>query len=338
MIGFFKINYWIRSNYTIHHKKNIFPSGITFLISLFIAQHMQGQTPTDALMMPSKEACILLSYDVGEFDQYWEGEYLRKNETIATVNRKTILPMAAIGIFEDLNLYLGLPYVKTESSEPNGGKFAGAKGFQDFGIALKYRAFEKSLGSGRLSLFTTVGYSTPASNYLSDYMPYSLGFGAPEFAVRGIAKYQFNNGFFVRGMLAHLWRGHTEAERDYYYNNGSYYSAIMDVPNAWNFEGILGSWFLDNTLKIELNYVGLKSTSGDNIRAYNAAQPTNKVIFDRVGVSVQYYIPAIKGLGVVAYHSRVVNGQNTAKFSNTGVGLTFQFKYIKDNNQEQDVQ
>ncbi len=338
MKGPFKTKIGNEHDRSIHQKKNTLSSGIVIFIALFTICFVQGQTPNDALMMPSKNICVLLGYDAGQFNRYWEGDYLRKNETIATVDRNTILPMAAVGIFDNLNLYLSLPYVKTESSEPNGGRFAGAKGFQDFGIALKYKALEKPIGNGRLSLLSTIGYTTPATNYLSDYMPYSLGFGAPEFALRGIAQYQLENGFYIRGMLAHLWRGTTEAERDYYYNDGSYYSALMDVPNAWNFEGIIGAWFFDTTLKLEFNYVGLKSTSGDDIRAYNAAQPTNKVKFDRIGASLQYYIPAIKGLGIVAYHSRVVNGLNTAKFSNTGVGLTFQFQYLKDKNQEEDAQ
>ncbi|AYN67642.1 transporter [Euzebyella marina] len=307
---------------------------IKMVIVFFIARHAMAQTPTDALMMPSQNACVLLNYDHGEFDQYWEGDYLRENLTIATVKRTTILPMVAIGIFDELNLYVGLPYVKTRSTEPNGGRFNGAEGLQDISFALKYKFFEKNSDVGRLRLFTTVGFSTPASNYLSDYMPYSLGFGAPELSVRGIAQYQLHKGYYVRGMVAHLWRGYTEAERDYYYNNGSYYSATMDVPNAWNFEAVVGSWFLNNSLKLELNYVGLKSTSGDDIRSYNAAQPTNKVKFDRVGFSAQYYIPSIKGLGLVAYHHRMVNGLNTAKFNNTGIGLTYQFNYLKEKNEE----
>tara|TARA_R110000744_G_scaffold208401_1_gene327039 strand:- start:6888 stop:7880 length:993 start_codon:yes stop_codon:yes gene_type:complete len=308
------------------------------ILLLFTVAFAFGQTPTDGLMMPSKNICILLNYEAGHFDRYWEGDDLRRNETIATLNRTTILPMAAVGIFDELNFYIGLPYVKTKSSETNGGRFEGAKGFQDFMIALKYKALERSLGSGRLSLFTTVGYSTPATNYLSDYMPYSLGFGAPEFSLRGITQYQLNNGFYVRGMVAHLWRGYTEAERDYYYNSGSFYTALMDVPNAWTFETVIGKWFMSNTLKLELNYTGLKSTSGDNIRAYNAAQPTNKVKYDRLGVSIQYYSPSLKGLGVVGYYNNVVNGLNTAKMSNVGLGLTYQFNFIKNTNNDQDAQ
>lgn len=312
-----------------------FLAGTFFLLFHY---NLSSQTPTDALMMPSRNACVLLSYDMGEFDRYWEGDYLRGNETIAKVSRNTFLPMVAISIFEDLDLYLGLPYVKTKSSEPNGGRFEGAEGFQDLTAALKYRALEKELGNGKLTLLSTVGFSTPATNYLSDYMPYSLGFGAPELSLRGIAQYQLHNGFYLRGMAGHLWRGYTEAERDYYYNNGSYYSSTMDVPNAWNFEGVLGKWLFNYSLKAELNYAALKSTSGDDVRFYNAAQPTNKVEFERIGASLQYYIPSIKGLGIVAYHNRVVNGRNTAKMANTGLGLTYQFNYLKDKKEIEDEQ
>ncbi|MEH6659187.1 transporter [Leeuwenhoekiella marinoflava] len=303
-----------------------------FLSLFFLKSTLVAQTPTDALMMPSKNVCFLVSYDYGAFDQYWEGERLRENQTIATVSRQTLLPMVAVGIFNDLNLYIGLPYVKTESSNPNGGRFEGAKGFQDLTLALKYKILEKELGNGNLCILTGAGFSTPATNYLSDYMPYSLGLGAPEFALRGIVKYQLNNGFYARGMAGHLWRGYTEAERDYYYNDGSYYTSFMDVPNAWNVEAVIGKWFFSNTLRFELNYTGIKSTSGDDIRAYNAAQPTNKMTFDRIGVSLQYYFPFAKGLGAVGNYSQVVHGLNTGKFTNVSMGLTYQFNFVKKTN------
>ncbi|WP_211361179.1 transporter [Maribacter flavus] len=331
-----RTSFWQKSSCMDFNPKWFFLQLTLTALSFFTHYDLLSQTPTDALMMPSRNACVLLSYDMGQFDRYWEGDYLRGNETIATVHRNTFLPMAAISILGDLNLYIGLPYVKTESSEPNGGRFEGANGFQDFMAALKYRALEKQLGKGTLSLLSTVGFSTPATNYLSDYMPYSLGFGAPEFSLRGIAQYDWNNGFYVRGMGGYLWRGYTEAERDYYYNNGSYYSSTMDVPSAWNYEGILGKWFLNYSLRAELSYSAIKSTSGDDVRDYNAAQPTNKVQFERIGAFLQYYIPSIKGLGLVAYHSRVVNGRNTGKMANTGFGLTYQFNYLKDKKEIED--
>jgi hypothetical protein len=299
---------------------------------------LMAQTPSDALMMPSKNICVLMSYDLGTFDRYWEGTLLRENQTIATVDRNTILPMAAIGILDDLNFYLSVPHVNTESSEPNGGKFVGARGFQDIGLAVKYRAIQKNTTEGKITALATAGFTTPLNTYLSDYRPYSIGSGCPEFSLRGIGQYQLNNGWYVRTSLAHLWRGYTEAERDYYYNNGSYYTAWMDVPNAWTYDGVLGKWLFDTSLKLEFAYTGLSSTSGDDIRAYNAAQPTNKVSFNRIGFSAQYFFKSISGLGLVAYHNRIVDGRNVAKFNNTGVGMTYQFNFIKKQTEEANVQ
>jgi hypothetical protein len=232
----------------------------------------------------------------------------------------------AIGVMDKLNLLVGVPFVKTESSEPNGGKFQGAQGFQDLNIALKYEILNKQIGKGKLAVLATGGYATPITNYLSDYRPYSIGNGTNEFSVRGIAQYRLDNGFYVKGAAAHLFRGQTKAERDYYYNNGSYYTAWMDVPDAWEFNVGLGVWLLDNSLKLETCYYGLKSTSGDDVRYYNAAQPTNKVQFDQVGFISQYYFKKLKGVGVLGYYNQVVNGRNWGKFSSFGVGGTYQFK------------
>jgi hypothetical protein len=101
---------------------------------------------------------------------------------------------------------------------------------------------------------------------------------------------------------------------------------MMDVPNAWNFNGAVGFRMLKNSLKLEANYMGLNSTSGDDIRKYNPGQPTNKVEVGQVGFSAQYYIKQVKGLGVMAYYSKIISGRNMGEFSNLGIGVTYQFK------------
>ena len=108
----------------------------------------------------------------------------------------------------------------------------------------------------------------------------------------------------------------------------------MDVPNAWSYEGAVGFKMLSNSLKLELTYGAQRSTSGDDIRAYFAAKPTNKVNFDRLGLSAHYFFKDIKGLGVLAYHNRVFDGMNTGKINNTGFGVTYQFNF-KNNNHVQ---
>lgn len=325
----FKMHSWIKS---IYHPNKSLHILILIILPLFIVQNTNAQTPNDAVMMPLGDFCILLNYDYGSFDEYWEGPKLRENATIAEVQRRTVLPMVAYGVIKNLNVYVGVPYVSTRSTEPNGGKLAGANGFQDLGIALKYQAFRKKTSGGELFLLSTVGFSTPASNYLADYMPYSLGFGAPELSVRGILEYKMDNNLYFRTSAAHLWRGYAEAERDYYYSNGSRYSKYMDVPNAWSFEGVMGFRTLGNNLRLELIYAAQRSTSGDDIRAYNAPQPTNKVDFDRWGLFAQYFFKDIKGLGVLAYHNRTFKGLNTGKINNTGVGVTYQFNFKNNEN------
>ncbi len=288
---------------------------------------VSAQTPSDAQMMKKREACIAVIYERGSFDQYWEGTFLRSNETIATVKRMSVGPMIAVGILDQLNFYIGVPYVQTESTEPNGGQLQGVKGFQDLSIALKYRAVNKEMGKGKLSAYVSTGFATPITNYLSDYRPYSIGNGTDELSVRGIVQYKFDMGLYVRALGGHLFRGQTEVERDYYYNNGSYYTTWMDVPSANEFSGVVGFWFFDNSLKIEASYYKLASTSGDDIRKYNAAQPTNKVVFDQVGGSIQYFTKKVKGLGLLAYYNQMLNGRNMGKVTSFGVGGTYQFSF-----------
>jgi hypothetical protein len=293
---------------------------------LGIITAVNAQTPSDAMMMEQRESCLALTYDQSKFDEYWEGTYLRGNATIAEVTRITVAPMIAIGLHDKLNFYISVPYVKTESSEPNGGLMHGVKGFQDLGLALKYQILKQQLGKGTLAVLGSVAYATPITNYLSDYRPYSIGNGTNEWSVRGIVQYQFDMGLYVRAAGGHIFRGDTKVERDYYYNNGSYYTPWMDVPGAWEYNGVVGLWLLDNSLKIEASYYAQQSTSGDDVRSYNAAQPTNKVHLGQIGGNVQYFIKPVKGLGVIAFYNQMVSGRNIGKTTGLGAGLTYQFK------------
>lgn len=303
--------------------------GFVLLTCLLNSPSFYAQSPSDAIMMNTNQACILLDYNYSSFDHYWEGENKRKNQTIGTVERNSLMAMLAVGINDNLNVFIGVPYIETQSKEPNGGQLSGVSGFQDLAISLKYRWLNKKLKNSELTGLATIAFSTPATNYLPDYMPYSLGLGAPELSYRAILQYGLSNNWYIRGTGAFLWRGYAKAEREYYYNNGSYYTPWMDVPNASTTEIIIGKWVFDNSLQLELNYFGSKSLSGDDIRPYAAPQPTNKVDIDRIGLFVHYYIPSIKGLGIVAYHNKVINGRNTAEMNTTGFGLTYFFNYSK---------
>lgn len=303
---------------------------LKFLLGLFVLlggfqSYTYAQSPTDELLMPVKEICFLANYEYGQFDQYWEGDFLRTNGTIATVQRRAAMLMAAYGLTPKLNVYLGVPYVSSNSTDPNGGKFAGASGLQDVSIGLKYELIKKNLGNGVFTTQASLNFSTPVSNYLSDYQPYSLGLGTPQLAWRAIAHYQLSQGWYLRGVGGYIWKGYTESEREYYYNDGSYFTPWMDVPNSWNYQAVLGKWFFENSLRVEFSYGSQISTSGDDIRAYNAPQPTNKVNMTQVGGFAHYYFKGIKGLGVLAYYNQVIEGRNAPKMTTLGMGVTYQF-------------
>ncbi|MEB2776188.1 transporter [Algoriphagus sp. D3-2-R+10] len=312
--------------------KNYFRTLILLFGGLGLSYLSMAQTPTDGLMMPKGDICFLLNFEYGQFDHYWEGETLRKNGTIAKVQRKTAMVMAAYGITKRLDAYVGLPYVSTNSTTPNGGKFAGTSGIQDLTLGLKYEALRKNGEKGEWTAFGSVVFSSPVSNYLSDYQPYSLGIGAPQLAWRALVEYEWNSGLYLRGNGGYIWKGYTEAEREYYYNDGSYFTSWMDVPSAWTYEAVVGKWFMNKSLRAELSYNSSISTSGDDIRAYNAPQPTNKVNMDRIGAFAQYFLNNPKGLGLVASYSRVINGRNAPELSVFSAGVTYQFGLFSPKN------
>jgi hypothetical protein len=158
-------------------------------------------------------------------------------------------------------------------------------------------------------------------------MPFSLGFGANELGIRAIGKYELDKGPYFRASYSYLHRGVTEAERDFYYTNQAYYTAKMDVPNAFLGQVTIGSWMFKKKLRVEASLTTIKSTSGDDIREYSMPQPTNKVDFDRVEGFAQYYFNSNgRGFGLIASYQKAISGRNMGQFSGYGLGITYQFK------------
>ncbi|MFD2034901.1 transporter [Belliella marina] len=306
--------------------KKILPIILGLVMSFFIQFKSKAQTPWDEVMMGKNEICIALIYEHSTWDKYWEGTRLRENANIGTLTRQMGMPMIALGLTNKVNIIASLPYIATKAS---GGTQVGQSGIQDLSVSAKVEWLQKRISGGRLLFLTNLHYSRPVGNYLSDYMPFSLGFGAPELGFRGIAGYKMDNGLVFRSSIAYLKRGQTEIERNYYYQNGSVYSQFMNVPDAFNFHAAIGYWFLENQLRLEATYQLLNCLSGDDIRAYNAPQPTNKMEVSQVGAWAQYYIKGRQGLGVLAYYNYAVGGRNMGQFSSLGLGLTYQLELTK---------
>ncbi|MBN8653553.1 MAG: transporter [Cytophagales bacterium] len=297
------------------------------VLCLGFAGTVLSQTYTDAIMMKKKEICFAFMYDQGTWSEYWEGSTLITNQNIGTFTRSTYMPMIAYGITDKLNVLLSIPYVSTKS---DGGQLAGVKGLQDVNVAVKYEAIKKDFGKHRVSALAVAQFGTPMSNYLSDYMPYSLGLGTQELTGRVIGQYEFNKMIYVRATAAYVWRGQTEVERPYYYNNGSYYTTFMEVPSAINYQAVLGGWALKHNLRLEASYNVLNCVDGDDIRRWNMPQPTNKFEVTQAGFFAQYYFKAIeplKGFSLMASYNQVLEGRNMGKATGIGGGITYQFTF-----------
>jgi len=282
-----------------------------------------AQTPLDGLMMPKGEICLAIVYENTTWDRYWEGSTIRVNQNIGTFTKHMGMPMLVGGITDKVNVILSLPYVKTAASA---GQLTGVEGIQDFGISVKALLLEKSLGKGKLTGFSNLSLSTPASNYLSDYMPFSLGFGANELGIRAIGKYELDKGPYFRASYAYLNRGTTQADREYYFSNGSFYTSTMDVPDAFQGQVTVGSWMFNKKLRVEASLTTIRSASGDDIRTYCMPLPTNKVDFDRIEGFAQYYFKTNGGFGLIASYQQAISGRNMGQFSGYGLGITYQFK------------
>jgi len=302
-----------------------FYGSLLLVTLLYFSQVLQvkAQLPWDEIMMGRGEICAALMYEHSSWNQYWEGSYLRENANIGTFTRQMGMPMIAMGLTKKINIITSLPYVSTKAS---GGTQVGQSGIQDLSISAKVDWLQKQLGPGRLLFLTNAHFSTPVGNYLSDYMPFSIGFGAPEFGLRGTGAFKMDNGLVFRAAFAYLWRGQSEIERDYYYQDGSVYSSFMNVPDALNIHAAIGYWAFDNRLRLEATYMSLNCLNGDDIRSYNRPQPTNKTEVSQVGAWAQYYINSERGLGALAYINQTISGRNMGKATTIGVGLTYQFK------------
>jgi hypothetical protein len=275
-------------------------------------------------MMEGKRICIAGLYSNEKWDEYWEGTLLRTNKNVTPFTKNTFGLMIAGGITDKINVLVNVPYVTTKSS---GGFFKGASGLQDLGAWVKAEAFKKHLGIGDFTTHGVIGFTTPLSNYLPDYAPFSLGLGCSEAQGRLILQYLFDIGIYTRVNGAYFLRGTSTIERDYYYTDTDYYSDKVDVPNATHFTGTLGSWFLQKKLKVEGSYELFNTVKGHDIRRQDAGFPSNKMESTSINFGAQYF--PFAGFGFIAQYAKVLEGRNVGKSSGFTLGLTYQFGISK---------
>jgi len=271
---------------------------------MFISFIANAQTDMDAIMMEKNAFCVGPMYSYSSWKNYWEGTLKRDNENLGTVSTQMIGMMGNYGISRKLNALFSVPYVKTKASA---GTLHGMDGLQDLSLFLKWRAIEKKLGDGRLSLFGIAGASFPLSDYVADFLPLSIGLQTKTGSARVMADYLWGN-LFATGSATYVLRSNIDIDRTSYYTTEQHITNEVKMPDAMNYNFRAGfrnhRWIAEAVL----NY--WNTLGGFDITRNNMPFPSNEMDATTAGVNLKYVLPSLPQLSIVAGGMYTVAGRN----------------------------
>jgi len=256
-------------------------------------------------MGPTQNAfCVGPMYSYSSWKNYWEGTLKRDNENLGTVSTQMIGMMGNYGISRKLNALFSVPYVKTKASA---GTLHGMDGLQDLSLFLKWRALEKKLGDGKLSLFGIAGASFPLSDYVADFLPLSIGLQTKTGSARVMADYLWGN-LFATGSATYVLRSNIDIDRTSYYTTEQHITNEVKMPDAMNYNFRAGfrnhRWIAEAVL----NY--WNTLGGFDITRNNMPFPSNEMDATTAGVNLKYVLPSLPQLSIVAGGMYTVAGRN----------------------------
>jgi hypothetical protein len=302
-----------------------FPGGklLKTLLGVFFATlPATAQTPTDGLMMSPGKVCTVAMYTHDSWDQYWEGPLRRRNPNIGTVTTQSLHLMAAAGLGSRLNLIVDLPYVWTGVS---GGTLRGMRGVQDLTLALKGKAYSGKVYGGKLSAFAVAGFSTPLSNYVKDYLPASIGFGATTGSLRGTLHYKTDLGLFLTANAGYTRRSNIRIDREAYFTDRMVYSSEVFMPDVADGSVRLG--YLNKFVQAETILSRFTTLSGFDITRNNMPFPSNLMQATRVGVNVVLRPVFMKAFSLNAGATYTTHGRNVGQATGYYGALQYVFNW-----------
>jgi hypothetical protein len=293
--------------------------GTTMLVCLLLP--CLAQMPDDGFTMGKGELCIVAGYKQSQWKEYWEGKRLRENLNMGTFTSKAFMPMLGYGVTDKLNLFASLPYISNSSDK---GTMTGKKGWQDFSFAAKYQVLDIKKKNFRYALFGTAAFSLPATNYVPDFLPYSIGIGSQTASLRVIGHVVFKEDFFATIQTGYTFRSNITVDRITYYTDGQHYTDEMKIPDIWDGSVKLG---YDNyRIRTNVHYMIANSTSGSDMRLNDMPYPGNKMDMQAIGVDVLLWVPKVKGLGLTGSADKTIAGRNMGKAFTWMAGAQYVFK------------
>lgn len=297
--------------------KTILQIPVAWVFIIATAGSASAQTDIDAVMMEKYALCIGPMYGHSSWKNYWEGTLKRNNENLGTVSTTMYSIMGNYGITSKLNVMFGLPYIKTKASA---GQLKGQEGIQDLSFWIKWKAYSKIIGQGRLSLFAIGGYSLPASDYVADFLPMSIGLQSKNLSIRGMADYQ-RGAWFGTASATYIRRSNIEIDRTAYYTTEMHYTNEVEMPDAASFNVRAG--YRDKGLIAEAVLDNWTTLGGFDITRNNMPFPSNEMNATRVGFNFKYDMPFLPQLSITGNVMTTIAGRNMGQSTGFNAGIFY---------------
>ncbi len=284
--------------------KKILKKIYTCLLLLLLVKPAVAQTDIDAIMMEKNAFCVGPMYSYNSWKNYWEGKLKRDNENLGKVSTQMFGLMGNYGLTRKINILFSAPYIKTKASA---GTLHGMSGVQDLSLFVKWRPYQKKIGSGKLSLFAIAGVSLPLSNYVADFLPLSIGLRSKTASLRIMGDYQQGN-LFATGSATYVFRDNITIDRTSYYTTQLHLTNEVEMPDGANFNFRAG--FRNHRLIAEAVVNNWTTLGGFDITRNNMPFPSNKMNATTIGVNIKYVLPSLPQLSIVTGGNTTVAGRN----------------------------
>ncbi|APY09616.1 hypothetical protein BWZ20_06735 [Winogradskyella sp. J14-2] len=273
-----------------------------------------AQSPVNGFMQKAGEGGLSLTYSYESYDKvFLVPEEVNGVPVFNDVSKTSISLYGDIGISDNLNIVLNVPYIQaegnaTDATLANNGFENERSGIQDLKVYVKYRFHSFKLGENTLDFIGSVGLETPLGDYSADEGLQSIiaiGNEASSFNTFGIATFKTKSGLFTTGQVGYSFRGNS-------------------VPDALISELKLGyacsKFYLDAFIANQLSEKDGVDILGEGFTGFF---PATRVNYTRVGVNG--YVPFFDGIGLTAGANTYIAGRNIGKSTGFYGGLVYSF-------------
>ncbi|HWB24128.1 MAG TPA: hypothetical protein VG738_01555 [Chitinophagaceae bacterium] len=278
---------------------------------------VQAQTDIDGDMMAKKTLCLNAMYSYGSWTNYWEGTLKRDNQNLGRVSTQMAGVMMAYGLYKNVTILAGLPYVQTHATA---GTLHGQKGLQDVNLWIKWKAYQASIGRGTFSVFAAGGLTFPSTNYIADFLPLSIGLHSTNLSGRLIADYGIGK-FFVTVSGTYTYRNNITIDRTAYYTTELHNTNEVQMPDMAMEQ--LRAGYRSKWLRIEAVADNMNTLGGFDIRRNDMPFPSNKMNSTDAGLFVKYTFKKLPALSLSADGSYVITGRNVGQTTMFGAGVSY---------------